>query len=1433
MILVQEATREPIPDARVTARSVDGDRELRLTFDERLARYTGTVEPGRYEITVQTDHGEDKRLVDVDPDAGNVLVVSTFGSADSLSYRTAQGDRVFFEPAEDELLVYAYGRSTSASTDLDVGRSVGADEVLSSLVQQAGLEAEAVPLPTPGEETGDDEPDTDLGMPGEPGEADEAVYLVHLPDDEDARTDAVASVEMLVDDQLPALGLQSRTARPMRFEAEDARMQGLTNELVVRFDEDVDRDRVEDLADDHGCEVLRSVAYAGNTYVLRRPGLPDYDLLELVAELESEPEVEHAEPEVVYQAEPDQYVPDDFLYAEQPHFDVAEVEEGWDELDDVDHDLRFGSPDVAIAVVDTGTDPGHPDLTGPLSDGSEKLVRSYDFINMADATAGGLGSDHGTKSSSSACARTDNGTGVAGVAGNCRLIGIRRPSNLTGQQMADAWLWAGGLDALIDTSTYTTFPDPLDQPADVITNSWGVGNAPLSMIIQGALDALTDQGRDGNGCVVLFSTGNLGYMQFAPIRTWAAYNRTIAVGASINANPTNPCTSSQPAPNGETQNLPAVVDTRTYYCPWGPELDLVAPSHTSYAVGGGIVDPVMSGVITGGGDWPGAATSSTTLTAVSSSGDVDLDVAGTGGFSVGDAVLVGTPGGANAEVTTVTSVDVSSLGVNALANDHPAGTAVVTGPADYAIAFGGTSHACPTVAGAAALLLSLRPELTWQEVRDILRDSADPIDTGQTNAQGQWQDTDGDGVDDFSDWYGNGRLNVGQAIADAKADALTVDLLTPSVVFNDVPEGVTTVRAAVFSVRSFAPVSLEVTDAPDAPFALHAGATVTVPSTGGVTTEARVWFTYTAGSAGSTASDTVDIHCPQTGETWTDIPITANAIVRPTSAVELVLDRSGSMNDPSGVTTAGGVGLTRMEVLKYSAPPLVELLTPDDAVGVVRFNEDASVGTGITAAGAPLVGVGRVQANAAISGTSPGGYTSIGDGVVLGQSELDGVSGYDNEAIVVLTDGKENRLEYIADVIDTISAEVYAIGLGTPEQLNPAALDALVSGTGGYLLMTGDLASTDYYRLAKYYLQVLAGVSAADVVLDPEGHLRPGAKHRIPFEVTDAEYETDVVLLRPRGSSFDFVLETPDGDVVDPSTAGGTPGMSYVAADDVAYYRLSLPAAVGDGAHEGTWHAVLTMDDSEFREYLQYVERTDPSGFGVVETHGVRYSLAVHARSNLRLHASIAQDSLEPGATLTVRARLREYEHLPVSGQAAVFADLEEPDGATHTLSLDEVSPGVFEATHVAHLSGVYPVRVRVEGTTASGRRFTREHLLTGLTYRGGDDPLPTGRDHGEPAPTGPDSRLCEFLRCLTEEAFAEYFEERGVDVRALRKCLERYCEGVEDVDDGRDRAPGGERFARRLDPRVVETLVRDPRVVEAFSVISDAMESDDTPSGR
>lgn len=73
---------------------------------------------------------------------------------------------------------------------------------------------------------------------------------------------------------------------------------------------------------------------------------------------------------------------------------------------------------------------------------------------------------------------------------------------------------------------------------------------------------------------------------------------------------------------------------------------------------------------------------------------------------------------------------------------------------NYTNSFGGTSSACPGVAGVAALVLAKNPDLRWEEVKEILRQTCDRID----EASG---DYDGRG---HSDLYGYGRVNAAAAV---------------------------------------------------------------------------------------------------------------------------------------------------------------------------------------------------------------------------------------------------------------------------------------------------------------------------------------------------------------------------------------------------------------------------------------------------------------------------------------------------------------------------------------------------------------------------------------------------------------------------------------------------------------------------------------------
>jgi subtilisin family serine protease len=87
---------------------------------------------------------------------------------------------------------------------------------------------------------------------------------------------------------------------------------------------------------------------------------------------------------------------------------------------------------------------------------------------------------------------------------------------------------------------------------------------------------------------------------------------------------------------------------------------------------------------------------------------------------------------------------------------YNAGGGVTRGDAagNFTNSFGGTSSACPGVAGVAALVIGRNPNLRWDEVKDILKRSCDQID----NSNGQY-DTNG-----HSPLYGFGRVNAKKAV---------------------------------------------------------------------------------------------------------------------------------------------------------------------------------------------------------------------------------------------------------------------------------------------------------------------------------------------------------------------------------------------------------------------------------------------------------------------------------------------------------------------------------------------------------------------------------------------------------------------------------------------------------------------------------------------
>lgn len=593
-----------------------------------------------------------------------------------------------------------------------------------------------------------------------------------------------------------------------------------------------------------------------------------------------------------------------------------------------------------------------------------------------------------------------------------------------------------------------------------------------------------------------------------------------------------------------------------------------------------------------------------------------------------------------------------------------------------------------------------------------------------------------------------------------RCDTTFINLLTPHLNFQDVPQGPMgmshqTALAIAFEVRSTgAAVTLEVLPG-DQPSNLRLqldSSSVTVgPTAGSDIATARLWLRYETGPLGEVLTDQTVVSNVASGRSWT-VTITANTVGRKVAAAALVLDRSGSMSQDRGD------GLSKHQSLTEAASIFVDVMLEGDGVGLIRYNEDAQLVQGITAMGAPGDAT-REDTKTLINGPdfSPSGATSIGDGIFEGRAALTGSGpGYDLKALVVMTDGVENRERWISDVAPQIDERTYAVGVGTPENTSAAALQNISGNHGGYLLVTGSITGDNSFILNKYFLQILAGISNAEIVLDPDGQLVPGYEQRIPFQLTESDNGVDVVLLAQEPREVDFRLLTPNGYVIEPWRALAQPEMQYVLSKGVSYYRVALPTELLPGRFDqaGTWHALLAIGKprtSKPGNPDAAPTMRSGSSVGVAGARTLPYSLLVHSYSNLSLRASIAQSGYEPGARVTLDASLSD-SGIPSSAGARAWAEILRPDGSAVRLDLGSDEPGRFAGSFATTIPGVYRCRVRAAGTSRAGHPFQREQTLTAAVWLGGDhDADPRNADGGPLGRSclGRSGKLCMLLACL------------------------------------------------------------------------------------
>jgi len=279
-----------------------------------------------------------------------------------------------------------------------------------------------------------------------------------------------------------------------------------------------------------GLRTLRTIATGADVVVLDRQ-LPEADLQQIVAEFAKRPSVEYAEEDRLLQAV---LTPNDTRYNEQWHYFEAtgglNLPTAWD---------ASTGTGVRVAVVDTGY-LAHADLAA-------NIVGGYDFISDTFVANDGNGRDssaldpgdwstagqcgagsparnsswHGTHVSGTVAALTNNGTGVAGVAFNSRVVPVRVLGRCGGftSDIADGIIWASG-------GTVSGVPANANA-ARVISLSLG-GSGACGSTTQNAINSARSR---GSVLVIAAGNSNANASNFTPancagVVTVAATNRS-------------------------------------------------------------------------------------------------------------------------------------------------------------------------------------------------------------------------------------------------------------------------------------------------------------------------------------------------------------------------------------------------------------------------------------------------------------------------------------------------------------------------------------------------------------------------------------------------------------------------------------------------------------------------------------------------------------------------------------------------------------------------------------------------------------------------------------------------------------------------------------------------------------------------------------------
>ncbi|UCE90271.1 MAG: VWA domain-containing protein [Pseudomonadota bacterium] len=399
----------------------------------------------------------------------------------------------------------------------------------------------------------------------------------------------------------------------------------------------------------------------------------------------------------------------------------------------------------------------------------------------------------------------------------------------------------------------------------------------------------------------------------------------------------------------------------------------------------------------------------------------------------------------------------------------------------------------------------------------------------------------------------------------------------------------------------------------------------------------------------------------------------------------LVLDRSGSMDDPAG-------DRKKIHAMRDAAMLYTDLQRLDigatgtgDKLGFVKYNASNSVYMNLdfiddakkNAIAASELSDGALNDAARLF---PDGRTGIGGAMQRAADEIGGPVDGRHQVMVVLTDGKENESPYIADVLGDIRSgntdlQMYSVGLGF--DIEPTKLQSITNmGSEGYHQVVGSLSNESLFDLENFYFKIFSNATGMDLVVDPT--------HVVNLQNPDpVTVDTARIISSDRSANF-LVLDNPalrgfyDLEFVSPTGSVMTTGASVggipiqeMSRHTYRVFRIVFPDIAQESEYVGDWILRLKPNGKWSREaakeamaksQIQPSETFDPIQ-GMVP---VGFSAAVD--SNYKLAVEVLPSSALPGAEVRLTGSLSDRGWPAVDGKIDV--KVTSPNNTNYSVKL-------------------------------------------------------------------------------------------------------------------------------------------------------------------